>query len=76
MCRKGVLMTKADLKNDCEKIIESLTDGSVGPYGYGEFCEGTIPELIPFLNKDGLTFLKSELKLCFKNELDELEKIT
>ncbi|OZB98126.1 hypothetical protein [Paenibacillus sp. XY044] len=54
-------MKKSELVNSCNQLINKIRDPRVEIYGAGEFLEGTVEELIPYLSKEGLIFLRDEL---------------
>lgn len=56
-------MNKSELIEECKNLFERANDPSILIEGAGEFLEGTVGDLIPYLNKEGLKFLKEQLSL-------------
>ncbi|OMF76766.1 hypothetical protein [Paenibacillus glucanolyticus] len=61
-------MKKDELIRESNKLIDQINDPTQLVYGAGEFLEGLVADLIPYLTKDGLKYLNDQLHVLLTTD--------
>lgn len=61
-------MKKESIIIECNELFKKIKDPSHESYGTGEFMESLIEDLVPYLNKEGLLYLKSMLESLWESQ--------